>query len=424
MTRALTSKAAGTIAVVAALLWAGLLLGRVELIAIAAPFVIALLWGLATAPNASVRASWEVDVDRCIEGEDVVLTLRIETDARVDETLVGVVLPAGLTVTAGERYETVALDADEEWTWELTLRPARWGAYKPGPLVVRLYGPGRYASQERSFDLDTILRVYPRTEPLKRGLPPARTQVFSGNYVSRVAAEGIEFAGVREYASTDDVKRINWRVTSRRGSLYINVYHPERNADVVLFLDTFGDVGPAGQTTLDLTVKGATALARHYLLRKDRVGLVNFGGTLGWITAAQGQSHTYRIVDYLLGVQATWSYAWKDLDFLPIGILPPLSTVVAFSPLLDKRAVSALVNLHARGFPLVIIDTLSQDSIAAVETAEGRLAWRVWRMQRAAVDFDLERLGVAVVKWPKDGALEAALARVPAMRRRPKSRLA
>jgi uncharacterized protein (DUF58 family) len=287
-----------------------------------------------------------------------------------------------------------------------------------------MYGPGRYAAAERVVDIDALVRVYPRWEPLQHGLPPPRTQVFSGNYVARSSAEGIEFAGVREYSSTDDVKRINWRVTSRRGSLYINVHHPERNADVVLFLDTFGDIGAAGHTTLDRTVNGATALARHYLKRKDRVGLVNFGGTLGWITAAQGQSHTYRIVDYLLGVQATWSYAWKDLDFLPIGILPPLCTVIAFSPLLDKRAVSALVNLHARGFPLVIIDTLALDSVEPTDTPEGLLAWRVWRMQRTAVNFDLERLGIAIVRWPEDGGLEAALARVPALRRRPKSRLA
>jgi uncharacterized protein (DUF58 family) len=420
----LTPKAVATLGVIAILLFAGLLLGRVELIALAGPPMAALLWGLGAAPQAHIRARAQLDVDRCIEGEDVTLTVRVDSDAKIDEMLVGVTLPPGLEVAAGEKYTTMAVEADEEWSSELTLKPSRWGAYRLAPLVVRAYGPGRYFAREETFAIDDLLRVYPPIEPLHRGLPPSRTQVFAGNYVSRSAGEGIEFASVREFAPTDDVKRINWRVTSRRGTLYINVFHPERNADVVLFLDTFGDVGPPGQTTLDLTVKGATALARHYLTRKDRVGLVNFGGTLGWITAAQGQSHTYRIVDYLLGVQATWSYAWKDLDFLPIGILPPLSTVVAFSPLLDRRAVGSLVDLHARGFPLVIIDTLAQEAIAAAPTPEGRLAWRVWRMQRAAVDYDLERLGIPVVRWPEDGALEAALARVPALRRRPRARFA
>jgi uncharacterized protein (DUF58 family) len=420
----MTRKATGTLVVVATLMFAGLLLGRVELVALAAPLVSALLWGLAAAPDIDVTATGQLDVDRCIEGDEVMLTLTVSTTAPVAEALVGVILPAGLPLVEGERFSTVSLSPEESWTKRMALKPARWGAYRTGPVVVRAYGPGRYVAREQSFEIEGLLRVYPASEPLSRGLPPPRTQVFAGNYVSRAAAEGIEFAGVREYSATDDVKRINWRVTSRRGGLYINVHHPERNADVVLFLDTFGDVGPPGRTTLDLTVKGATALARHYLLRKDRVGLVNFGGTLGWITAGQGQSHTYRIVDYLLGVQATWSYAWKDLDFLPIGILPPLATVIAFSPLLDKRAVSALVNLQARGFPLVIIDTLAEDAVTPGHTAEERIAWRVWKMQRSAVAFDLERLGIPVVRWPREGSLEGALAALPAMRRRPRSRLA
>jgi uncharacterized protein (DUF58 family) len=424
VTRALTPKAAGTISIVGVLLFAGLLLGRVELVAIAAPFVVALVWGLAAATDPEVRATAELEVDRCIQGEEIGLTVRVEAEVGVGEALVGIVLPAPVGVADGDKYTTASLRAGEEWTSRLRVAPSRWGAYTLGPVVVRAYGPGRYLSFERVFEVPATLRVYPPAEPLRRGVAPQRTQVFSGNYVSRAAGEGIEFASVREYASTDDVKRINWRVTSRRGSLFINVFHPERNSDVVLFLDTFGDVGARGQTTLDLAVRGAASLARHYLTHKDRVGVVAFGGTLGWITAGQGQPHTYRIVDYLLGTRATWSFAWKDLDYLPVGLLPPSCTVVAFSPLLDERAVTALINVQARGFPLVIVDTLRESGITPGSSPEARLAWRVWKMERAAVDLDLERLGIPVVRWPEDGPLEASLARVPELRRRPRARLA
>jgi uncharacterized protein (DUF58 family) len=424
MTRALTPKAAGGVSIVAVLLFAGLFLGRVELVAVAAPFVVALVWGLAAAIDPNVTARAELQNDRCVQGEEVALTIRVEAESAVGECLVGDVRPAGLEVAAGERYTTISLRAGEEWTSRLTLVAARWGAYTLGPLVVRAYGPGRYLSFENTLDPSAGLRVYPPAEPLRRGVQPQRTQVFSGNYVSRSAGEGIEFASVREYASTDDVKRINWRVTSRRGSLFINVFHPERNSDVVLFLDTFADVGAPGSTTLDLAVRGAASLARHYLTHKDRVGLVSFGGMLGWITAGQGRPHTYRIVDYLLGIQATWSFAWKDLDYLPVGLLPPASTVVAFSPLLDDRAVTALVNLHARGFPLVIVDTLRDSGITPDPSPEGQLAWRVWKMERSEVDLDLERLGIPVVRWPERGPLEAALAQIPELRRRPRARLA
>lgn len=421
---ALTRKAVATTSIVALFLFGALFLGRVELVALAAPFAVALLWGLAAAPDPGIAVGCRFDLDRCIEGDEVTVEVRTTARRRVGEAAIGVVLPAGMAVASGDKHTTAALDLDREWSMRLVVRPRRWGAYRIGPIVVRSYGPGRYVVRETVVEIAKLVRVYPAPDRLRRGVAPPRTQVFSGNYVSRAAGEGIEFAGVREFGPTDSVRRINWRVTSRRGDLYLNVFHPERNADVILFLDTFGDAGSLGRSTLDLTVRGASAVARHYLIRKDRVGLVNFGGTLGWITAAQGQVHTYRIVDYLLGVQATWSYAWKDLDVLPVGILPPLSTVVAFSPLLDKRAVGALVDLQARGFPLLIVDTLVEDAVAPAASREGRLAWRVWKMQRAAVGYDLQRLGIPVVQWPEDDALEAVLARVPLLRRRAGARLA
>ena len=47
---------------------------------------------------------------------------------------------------------------------------------------------------------------------------------------------------MREWAPGDRVKSINWRASARRGVLWVNEQHPERNTDVVLFLDTFTDV--------------------------------------------------------------------------------------------------------------------------------------------------------------------------------------
>ena len=76
------------------------------------------------------------------------------------------------------------------------------------------------------------------------------------------------------------MRRINWRITARRSQLYVTEAHPERNTDVVLFLDSFSDLRLTGTSSLDLAVRGAASIAEHYLARRDRVGLIGFGGTL------------------------------------------------------------------------------------------------------------------------------------------------
>ena len=133
---------------------------------------------------------------------------------------------------------------------------------------------------------------------------------------------------------------------------YVNVQHPERSADVVLFLDTFAEAEHAEEGTLDAAVQAAAALASAYLARRDRVALVSFGGTLNWLTASAGTRQLYRIVDALIASDVRLSFAWKDVTHLPPRLLPARALVLALSPLLDARGIAALLDLRARGYDL------------------------------------------------------------------------
>ncbi len=64
----------------------------------------------------------------------------------------------------------------------------------------------------------------------------------------------------------DALKRVNWRASARRGELWVNESHPERNTDVILFVDSFAEARIGGEGTLDLAVR-ATAVARRRLRR-------------------------------------------------------------------------------------------------------------------------------------------------------------
>src|SRR5688572_32060661 len=115
--------------------------------------------------------------------------------------------------------------------------------------------------------------------PLSRLQPPWRPHISFGHYVARTSGEGVEFAGIRPYNSGDRIRRIYWPTSLKRQQLYVNEYHREHNADVILLLDTLMAAGhPHRGTTLDIAVRAAASLASYYLRQKDRVGLVSYGG--------------------------------------------------------------------------------------------------------------------------------------------------
>ncbi len=199
------------------------------------------------------------------------------------------------------------------------------------------------------------MAVYPRHAPIRYLPRPRRTQTFVGNYVSPTQGEGIEPGDIRPFAPGDQIRHVNWRATLKLGTLHVTRHHQERNADVVLLLDTLSDVGPDGVTVVDAAVRGAAALAAAYLARKDRVGLIEYGGQPRWVRPGAGRAHLERLLDTLLSASVVFTYVNRDLDLVPPRILPPQALVVALSPLLDRRFVRAATDLAARGFDLLVI---------------------------------------------------------------------
>jgi uncharacterized protein (DUF58 family) len=415
VTRHVSPRLPAYVALAAAGLLAGLALGRVELVALAAPFALAAVVAPALARPPRIAVVLALDRERALEAEHVAATISLtaEDAEHVDLFLD---LPPELS-TESRNPRAVALAPGEERTVELALRCDRWGAFVLGPALVRARDRLGFYAWETRLGGRTALRVYPSVETLHALLVPLETQVFVGNQVSRTKGDGIEFADIRAWAPGDRTRRINWRATARRGELWVNEQSPERNTDVVLFLDTFTDAQSAGRGTLDLSVRAATSLAHRYLQRKDRVGLVSFGGFLSWLEPASGTRQLYRIVDSLLQMDIVLSFAARNVDVLPRRSLPPKALVVALTPLLDPRTGPALLDLRARGFDLVVVEVSPVPFVNAGTGELEELSYRLWRLTREAMRARYQEAGVPIVEWVDGAPLNVPLEEVSAFRR-------
>ena len=416
MTHKVAPRLNGYVGLAALGLLAGLVAGRVELVALAAPFALAAVVAWAFARTPQLEARFTLERERALEGDQVTATLDLEAPHGADRVDVLVPLPSGLRPLAANP-RTVQLRPGTPLQLELPLRCERWGAFLPGPALFRVRDRLGFHTWESHAGRRAPLRVYPSVETLRTLLPPLETQVFVGNRVSRTRGDGIEFADVREWAPGDRLRRINWRASARRRELWVNDQHPERNSDVVLFLDTFANVGVEGRGTFDLTVRAATSIAHRYLQHKDRVGVVSFGGFLSWLLPESGTRQLYRIVDSLLQMDIVLSYATKDVDVLPPRSLPPKALVIALTPLLDVRSAAALLDLRARGFDLVVIEV---SPVPFVEAGEGELAnlsYRLWRLSRESLRARYEQAGVPVIEWREGVPLQVPFEEVAAFRR-------
>jgi uncharacterized protein (DUF58 family) len=263
------------------------------------------------------------------------------------------------------------------------------------------------------------VRVLPGPATLSRLVRPRRTRGHAGNQVARARGTGTDFAEIRPYQSGDSVRSVNWRLTARRGEPWINDHHPERSTDVVVFLDTF-----AAEFMAD-GVRAAASLVVEHLSQRDRVGLVEFGGSLRWLEPGGGRRQEYRLIDALLTTQVFASEASRSLALVPRRCLPPSALVLAVSPLEDQRTITTLSDLRARGVDLAVLQVVPArgDEPASAADSGGppslaALAERMLALEQEAVRARFARLGVPVARWPGGEPLAGAVEEVVAFRRR------
>lgn len=199
---------------------------------------------------------------------------------------------------------------------------------------------------------------------------------------------------------------------------YVNLQHPEHNADVILFIDTFSDLGTVLDGSLAASGRAAAALAElHLTRRRDRVGIVTYGGVLQWIGPGLGTSQLYRVLDTIIAAKVVASYARPSLEVLPPRILPAKALVVAFSPLVESRTIGALLDIRGRGFDLALIEVDPEGYMNSGKEREGQLSLRVWRLWRAARRRELLRAGIPLVRWDPRTSLDASISSLNDLRR-------
>jgi uncharacterized protein (DUF58 family) len=414
------------------LLVAGVLLGRVDLVVLAAPFAIGTAYALRRRPAALPQVWISADEGHLVEGGELtgvvtvgnpdvldydvaVVRSRVSPWLRVERaTIAGAAAAAGAPSAAADRPFVTAVPTAAAVDLELAGTALRWGRHPIGPAGARVAAAHGLLVSRAVVTEPSRVRVYPKTEPFDAVEAMPRAAGLVGAHHSRRPGEGGELAGVRVFAPGDRLRRIDWRVSLRARQLHVAATLSDRDAEVVVLLDVLAEAGRSGgvsgaASVLDTTVRAAAAIAEHYLHRGDRVSMLEYGPAARRLRPATGRRQYLTVLEWLLDVRAESSpHEPYDQVFGP-QVLSADALVVVLTPLLDERSAQMLARLARSGRFVVAVDTLPADLAPPKDRGWAEVAYRLWRLDRDTMIGQLREHGVPVVRWAGAGSLDQVL---------------
>ena len=255
------------------------------------------------------------------------------------------------------------------------LTPSQRGDFTFGDIYLRVFGRFGLLRNMTRVPAAQSVKVYPslaRAAEFSLMAKRGRLQQ-SGIRAARLQGAGREFESLRDYEPDDEVRRIDWKATARRGRLISRQYEVERSQTVFLMLDVgrtmLAEVD--GVPKLDYAIQAALLLAYVATQTEDRIGLMVFSDTVKtYLPPKKGRAQVYAILEALYNVKATliepdYRAAFADLRMR----WRKRSLVVCFTDLWDadssRQAVAELATLQPRHLvaAVTLLDTKIQRSV-------------------------------------------------------------
>lgn len=171
---------------------------------------------------------------------------------------------------------------DEGQTLDLdhTVRSDVRGSYAVGPVVLRSQDVFGVVEAVRPLGGTVGVDVLPKVHELP-GLALGEVGGARGSSGSASAATSPDDSSIREYRVGDDLRRVHWRSTARRGAMMVRSDERPGRPDVVLLLDdrSAAHHGRGAASSLEWAVSATASAAVHLHRRGHHVRLLH-GGTM------------------------------------------------------------------------------------------------------------------------------------------------
>jgi uncharacterized protein (DUF58 family) len=209
---------------------------------------------------------------------------------------------------------------------------------------------------------------------------------LQGDFHSVFKGTGLEFDDVRLYQYGDEVRAIDWAVSSKGHGTFVKTYKEEREQSVMLLLDVSASqkIGAEGRRKLDVGREICGLLALSAARQDANLGIVAFSDQKElYLAPGKGIRHAYALIKQLFELQPRSPRTAVGAGIKQaLGLLKRRSIVLLISDFIDVNYERELTML-ARKHDLVVVQLLDRREqefpplgiIPLLDQESGRTVW-------------------------------------------------
>jgi uncharacterized protein (DUF58 family) len=189
----------------------------------------------------------------------------------------------------------LSLQAGERKTSHYAIRPTTRGEYEFGN--INYYASTLLGLLERRMIIPASARVpvYPSIIQMRKLELGAFQPTMGESGIKRLRRLGhsYEFEHIKSYVRGDDYRSINWKASSRRGTLMVNQYQDERSQQVYCLIDKSRTMKLPfeGLSLMDHAINASLVMSNLALKKHDKAGLLTFSDKIGAVIKADRKAN-------------------------------------------------------------------------------------------------------------------------------------
>lgn len=306
--------------------------------------------------------------------------------------------------------------------------------YQLRPVKRGVYGFGRINSYASCLT-GLVQRRYKNGAPVNVAVYPSFLQLRkyqlmalhnrlqdAGLKRQRHLGNSFEFDQTKEYVTGDDIRKINWKTTARRGSLMVNYYTDEKSQPIYSLIDKgrLMEMPFDGMTLLDYAINASLVLSNIALYKEDKAGVFSFSKNIETMLIADRKPDQMLRIQEMLYHQKT-NFPESDFERLYISIkhnIPQRSCLMLYTNFETlegfKRQANYLRKLAQAHLLIVIffqnsvVYEIIEKPVNSVKDAYTQTIAETFEREKRLIVKELQKLGIlAILTRPQNLTVNA-----------------